>query len=154
MSTQLSKYFTLEEMTRTSKAHLQQENLAESRPYTKAIADLCAFILDPIRARFGPVLISSGFRGKRLTEAVNSKPTSQHCKGEAADFIVSGVKCATIVEWVATESGLPFGQVILEQPGDGREWVHISLGEPYRKKNNRQVLHWNGKAYTPLTFPK
>lgn len=154
MPTQLSKYFTLEEMTRTSRAHLQLENVAESRPYSKALADLCAFILDPIRERFGAVHVSSGFRGKKLTEAVGSKPTSQHCVGQAADFIVSGVKCATIVEWIATESGLPFGQVILEQPGDGREWIHISLGEPYRKKNNRQVLQFNGKTYTPLTFTK
>lgn len=153
MSTQLSKYFTLEEMTRTSKAQLQQENINEARAYSKAIADLCAFILDPIREHFGPVRVSSGFRGARLTEAVGSKSTSQHCKGEAADFIVPGVKCSVVVQWIA-ESGLPFGQVILEQPGEGREWVHVSLGEPYRKKNNRQVLHWNGKAYTPITFPK
>jgi zinc D-Ala-D-Ala carboxypeptidase len=153
--TQLSPHFTLEEMTRTGHAGLQAENIIEAQKYHGALKALCVTLLEPIRAKFGPVRVSSGFRGAKLTDAVGSKPTSQHCKGEAADFTVSGVKCDVIVEWIATESGLPFGQLILEQPSASREWVHISLGEPYRaKEKSRQVLHFNGKTYTPLSFTK
>jgi len=68
---------------------------------------------------------------------------------------VVGVKCDVIVEWISTESGIPFGQLILEQPSASREWVHISLGAPYRAKDKcGQVLHFNGKTYTPLSFNK
>ena len=50
----------------------------------------------------------------------------------------------------ATESDIPFGQCILEQP-PGKEWVHISLGAPYRAKEKcGQVLRFDGKSYTPL----
>lgn len=151
---QLSPHFTLEEMTRTGHANLQAENITEAQLYHGALRALCTDLLEPIRTKFGPVKVSSGFRGKRLTDAVGSKPTSQHCIGQAADFTVAGVKCDVIVEWIATESGLPFGQLILEQPSASREWVHISLGEPWREKGNRQVLHFNGKTYTPLSFSK
>lgn len=150
--TRLSPHFTLEELTRTGHANLQAENIVEAKPYHGALTALCTDILEPIRVKFGPVRISSGFRCAKLTDAVGSRRTSQHCVGQAADFTVPGVKCDVIVEWIATESGIPFGQLILEQPSASREWVHISLGEPWRPKNNRQVLHFNGKTYSPLTF--
>jgi hypothetical protein len=53
------------------------------------------------------------------------------------------------VDWVRKESGLKWGQLINEHPGNSK-WIHISLGEPFRKANNMQVLDFDGKSYTPI----
>lgn len=146
----LSPHFTLEEMVRTGQSSHQAANTAEAVEFHKALKDVCVILLEPIRAKFGPVRVTSGFRGASVNRAVGGSPTSQHAKGEAADIQIAGVKAADIVKWVATESGIPFGQCILEQP-PGKEWVHISLGAPYRaKEKSGQVLRFDGKSYTPL----
>lgn len=146
----LSPHFTLEEMVRTGQSSLQAANTTEAAEFQKALKDVCVILLEPIRAKFGPVRVTSGFRGASVNRAVGGSPTSQHAKGEAADIQIAGVKSADIVKWIATESGIPFGQCILEQP-PGKEWVHISLGAPYRAKEKcGQVLRFDGKSYTPL----
>jgi zinc D-Ala-D-Ala carboxypeptidase len=148
----LSPHFTLEEMVRTGRSSLQTANTSEAAQFHGALKDVCVLLLEPIRAKFGPVRVTSGFRGTSVNKAIGGSPTSQHSKGEAADIQIAGVKSADIVKWVATESGIPFGQCILEQP-PGTEWVHISLGAPYRAKEKcGQVLRFDGKSYTPLTF--
>ena len=52
---------------------------------------LCENILQPIRNEFGSFIVSSGYRSPELCEAIGSKATSQHAKGEAADFEVAGI---------------------------------------------------------------
>lgn len=47
---------------------------------------LCLFILEPLRAEFGPLIITSGYRNAELNQAVGGSSTSQHCSGEAADI--------------------------------------------------------------------
>ena len=148
----LSPHFTLSEMVRTGQSSLQTANTEESAPFHGALKDVCGLLLEPIRAKFGPVRVTSGFRGTSVNKAVGGSPTSQHSKGEAADIQIAGVPSETIARWIATESGIKFGQCILEQP-PGKEWVHISLGAPYRaKEKSMQVLRFDGKNYTPLTF--
>jgi hypothetical protein len=50
--------------------------------------------------------------------------------------------------WVKASS-LKFGQVIWECPGATSRWLHLSLGEPWRTRNNREALYFDGKSYTP-----
>lgn len=101
--------------------------------------DLICDCLQPIRDKIKkPMIIHSGYRCKQLNEAVggakDSKgvPTSQHCKGQAADFHVPGMTIKAVIDFIV-KSGVPFDQLINEK----NQWVHIS----YRKGNNRkQVL--------------
>ena len=71
---------------------------------------------------------------------------------EAADFHVKGVELTDVFNWIWKESGLNWGQLILE----GWEvrkptWIHISLGAPYRpKKTSQQVLKFEAGKYTSL----
>ena len=52
--------------------------------------------------------------------------------------------------WIVKESGIPYGQAILEGPGGKVSWIHVSLGEPYRaREKSRQALTWDGKTYAP-----
>jgi hypothetical protein len=144
----LSAHFTFDELTRTSQTALQATNRAEAQAFLPALRELAA-MLEVIRGHFGkPVKINSGFRSASTNAATpGSSKTSQHTKGEAADIEIPGVDDAELHRWIVTESGLRYGQCILERP-PGRSWVHLSLGEPWRlASRSRQALTFDGVQY-------
>lgn len=148
----LSDNFTFEELTRSSHADLQQENQEEAVPYMAALTDLAA-MLEVVRKRFGPVVVTSGFRGPALNARVNGSSTSQHCRGEAADIVCPATAVPDLHKWIVTKSGIKFGQCILEMPPH-RAWVHLSLGAPYRplEKCGQSLFTDDGKSYTAKRY--
>ena len=106
------------------------------------LSSLCATVLEPIREKFGPMSISSGYRHPDLSQALGSKPTSSHCFAEAVDcemFKSPGNR--PVFEWFVNESGLSWDQIILEHEGedpfDG--WLHIS-SKRCLSENRKEVL--------------
>jgi uncharacterized protein YcbK (DUF882 family) len=148
----LTPHFSFEELTRTRQADLQDANRREARSYFDKLK-LVAGMLEVIRAKFGVVRVTSGFRGPALNAATKgASATSQHCKGEAADFVCPAVTVDELHKWIVTESGIAFGQCILEKP-PGSAWIHISLGAPYRDpKKCAESLYFDGKTYTPKRY--
>ena len=150
--TMLSAHFSLEELTRTSRSELLEQNRREANAYLPALRALAAMLEVP-RAHFGrPMKINSGFRGPALNAATpGASPTSQHSLGQAADIEIHGVDDAELHRWIVTKSGLIYGQCILERP-PGKSWVHLSLGEPWRDaRKSRQALTFDGKSYKAWT---
>jgi len=143
----LSAHFTLAELTRTSSGQPNVPNAAE----TKALVALCSSLLEPVRAKFGPVSIHSGYRSKAVNEAIGGAKSSQHMRGEAADFHCPGATLEHVMRWIVTESGLAYGQVILEGHTAGEPtWIHLSLGAPWRVGSQcQQALTFDGKGYHP-----
>ena len=144
---QLSKHFKLEEFEKSSTAiRLNIKNKAGSGEI-KNLTDLCYGILEPVRAKFEkPIMVTSGYRGPELCEAIGSKPTSQHTKGEAVDFEIAGVSNLQVAIWI--ENNCDFDQLILEfwkeEEGPNSGWVHASFVEG---SNRKQVLTFDGKSY-------
>lgn len=150
---QLSPHFTFAEMVATSQRGLAARNAAEAVPYTATLRALCETLLEPVRARFGPVSIHSGFRGPSLNAAIGGSKTSQHMRGEAADFHCPRAALDDVFRWIVVDSGLAFGQAILEahRPGPPT-WIHLSLGAPWRDAGKcGQALRYDGTRYTPWT---
>ncbi len=146
----LSPHFTFDELTRTGQTALQAVNRQEAQACMGALTALATTVLEPIRAKFGPIRVNSAFRGPALNTAVNGSKSSQHLSGQAADIVVPGVALEVVFAWIVKESGIPFGQAILEGPGGKVSWIHVSLGEPYRaREKSRQALTWDGKTYAP-----
>lgn len=122
----LSKHFMLREMTTTS------SGLANQPASPQVLANmrtLCEQILEKVRAHYGrPVIIHSGYRSPAVNKAVGGSPTSQHVKGEAVDFHVSGHSVYEVATWISET--LDYDQLILENflpglPTSG--WVHCSF---------------------------
>lgn len=140
----LSEHFTLAEMTRSQTATRRGISNQPDTEQQKRLEDLCIAILEPVRAHFGrPVRISSGFRSAALNRAIGGSQRSQHSKGEAADFEISGVDNRRVAKWI--EANLPFDQLILEgakrsDPNAG--WIHVS----FRREGAR-------KSVLTATFP-
>ncbi len=143
---QLSKHFKLEEFEKSMTATRKGiENKAGSGEI-KNLTDLCYGVLEPVRAKFDkPITITSGYRSEELCVAINSKKTSQHTKGEAADFEIAGISNLKVALWIS--NNCDFDQLILEywkddDPNAG--WIHCSFKEG---SNRKQVLTYSGDKY-------
>ena len=143
---QLSKHFTLEEFEKSQTATRKGIKNKAGSGEVKSLGDLCYEVLEPVRAKFDkPVTITSGYRSPELSIAIGSKSTSQHCKGEAADFEIAGVSNLQVALWI--KNNVDFDQLILEfwkegEPNSG--WVHVSYKEG---SNRKQVLTYSGGEY-------
>ena len=114
----LTLHFTLEELTFTN--HREFDNT----PNALQINNLqrLAEFLEKVRELLGrPILIDSGFRSPEVNHAVGSTSVSQHLRGCAADFRVSGMTPAEVVK-IIHASDLGYDQLILELG-----WTHISI---------------------------
>lgn len=128
----LSKYVTEEEFTRSQTATRFGINNQMNPEQRQAAIQLCCKVLDKIREYYkSPLIISSGFRIFPLNKKIGGAATSQHCKGEAADFYIVGIPIERLFNDIRTGkiTGLVWDQVIEEGT-----WVHIS----YRVSGNRK----------------
>ena len=143
---QLSKHFTLEEFEKSQTATRKNIKNKAGSGEIKNLGDLCYEVLEPVRAKFDkPVTITSGYRSPELSEAIGSKATSQHCKGEAVDFEIAGVSNLQVALWLT--NNVNFDQCILEfWTGEASSgWIHVSYKDG---SNRKQVLTYDGKSYT------
>ncbi|MBR3604825.1 MAG: hypothetical protein IKL52_02205 [Candidatus Gastranaerophilales bacterium] len=97
------------------------------------ILELIFYCLQPIRNLIQkPMIITSGYRCKKLNELVNGVKNSSHLRGCAADFIVKEIPIKDVVEMISN-SNIPFDELINEYD----KWVHISF---VKGKNRRKIL--------------
>ena len=133
---QLSKHFTLEELTFSDAA---QRHGIDNTPNDETIENLkrlCALVLEPIRdIVHKPVQVTSGYRCPIVNSLVGSKVTSQHIRGCAADIKIPGVTPDVLIKAIIG-AGLPYEQVILEY----RSWTHISVPNDPNALPKRQAL--------------
>ena len=123
----LSDHFSLAEFTKSQTAERKGIDNTPTQDHIERMKILCVSVLEPIRTEFDkPIMINSGYRSPDLCEAIGSKPTSQHAKGEAADIEIPGVDNAELSKYI--QDNLNFDQLILEcytgDPSSG--WVHVS----------------------------
>ena len=144
---QLSKHFTLEEMEKSQTATRKGIKNKAGSGEIKNLGDLCYEVLEPVRAKFGkPITVTSGYRSEALCEAIGSKKTSQHTKGQAVDFEIIGIHNLKVAEWI--KSNCDFDQLILEyfnREEKNAGWIHVSYNE--KGKNRKAVLTFDGKTY-------
>jgi hypothetical protein len=148
---QLSKHFKLEEFTKSMTAIRRNIENTPGAGDIKNLENLCYEVLEPVRAKFEkPITITSGYRSEELCEAIGSKKTSQHAKGQACDFEIPGIPNIKVAYWI--QSNCDFDQLILEfwKPKNKKDinsgWIHVSYNE--KGANRKQVLTYDGKEYT------
>lgn len=120
----LSPHFTLDELTVSQEAARRG---IDNTPTADALEALkrTAMGLESVRMRLGgaPILISSGYRSPAVNTAVGGSKSSQHMRGEAADFTAPRFGNPRAIVDALVDSDVPYDQLILEF---GR-WVHISF---------------------------
>jgi uncharacterized protein YcbK (DUF882 family) len=130
---QLTKNFTLEELTHTDHREFSNE---PNESETENLKRLASF-LEQVKELLGgkPVIVNSAYRSKQVNDAVGSKDTSQHRSGTAADLRVPGMTPDEVVKAIIA-SDLPFDQCIREFD----RWTHLSVPNDPAGQPRRQAL--------------
>jgi zinc D-Ala-D-Ala carboxypeptidase len=142
----LSNNFSLKELTASQTAARKGIDNTPSPTHQANLKSLCTSILQPIRDHFSRVVsVSSGYRSQELCLAIGSKITSQHAKGEAADFEIFGVSNKELADYI--NEHLDYDQLILEywqesDPNSG--WVHCSYSENNNRKQYLKAVKIDG----------
>ena len=151
----LSKNFSLAEMTKSQTATRMGLENNPSEDETENLRLLCERVLQPVRDHFNhTVTISSGYRNEILSQKIGSSSSSQHCKGEAADFEIFGIGNNEVSDWI--KENLMFDQLILEywEPGEPNSgWVHVSYKKEINsnRKEYLMAIKTDGKtSYKPI----
>tara|TARA_R100000687_G_scaffold37724_1_gene30852 strand:- start:46 stop:504 length:459 start_codon:yes stop_codon:yes gene_type:complete len=143
----LSDNFSLLELTKSQTAERKGINNTPEPHHQENLKSLCTHILQPVRDHFERVVsVSSGYRSEELCLAIGSKTTSQHAKGQAADFEIYGLSNQELAIWI--HENLNYDQLILEywkkeDPNSG--WVHCSYNINVNRKQSLKAYKENGK---------
>ena len=149
----LTANFSLNELTKSQTAERKGIDNTPSPTHQENLKSLSEMILQPVRDHFSRVVtISSGYRSPELCTALGSKITSQHARGEAADFEIFGVSNKELADYV--NENLDYDQLILEywkkeDPNSG--WVHCSYTNGNNRKQYLRAYKEDGKTkYEPM----
>lgn len=155
----LTPHFKLSEFEASRKAEQYGIDNTPPEEAVENLRRLCEGCLEPLREALGlPVVITSGFRTKELNDLLtHSSTSSQHMRGEAADFYVASTSSATdgaqrellikAFREILTNPKIDFDQIILYPT-----FIHVSYVS--REKNRHGILkaQGNGKlSYGRLT---
>ena len=144
----LSDNFSLKELTSSQTAERKGIDNTPSPEHQENLKLLCTHILQPVRDHFERVVsVSSGYRSPELCTAIGSKITSQHAKGQAADFEIYGLSNRELAIWI--HENLEYDQLILEywkkeDPNAG--WVHCSYDDRVNRKQYLKAYKENGST--------
>lgn len=112
-----------------------------------AAAQRTATGMEKVRTILGYAIhIDSWIRCKALNDAVGSKDTSQHLKGEAVDFVCPsfGTPLDIARELIKHKDLIRFDQLIMEHT-----WVHISWCAPTVQPRGQVLSLIKGGHYAP-----
>lgn len=141
----LSKNFTLQEMTFSPTAIRKGIINKPSEQHIQNMRVLCEKVLQPLRDHMDcSINISSGFRSASLNAIIGGSSTSQHCFGQAADLQVQD-RNNEMYKFIS--ENLEFDQLIWEFGTDTEpSWVHVSYSEKRNRKSRMKAVKRNGKT--------
>jgi zinc D-Ala-D-Ala carboxypeptidase len=135
----LTKNFTLEELTKSGTALRHNMDNSPGQAEVDSLLALAENVLQPVRDHFARgVKCNSGYRSPEVNSKVGGSRNSDHIRGQAADIEIPGIPNAELAEWI--KDNLEFNQLILEfyTPGvPDSGWVHVSY---IPEANRNQVL--------------
>jgi uncharacterized protein YcbK (DUF882 family) len=152
---QLSKNFSLTELTKSQEAIRKG---LDNTPTPAAISNLLTLVcmlLQPLRDKVGPIVVSSGYRSEAVNTAIGGSKTSDHMHGFAADIESTSISNLELAHLIA--KNFKFTQVILEfyvegNPSSG--WVHVSYDKNNLKCQTLTAVKRNGKTVYLPGLPK
>ena len=140
----LSTNFSVAEL---SKTNVRQFDNTPSMQVIDNLQQLVDNVLQPLRDKFGPVTVTSGYRSPEVNKAIGGSGTSDHCKGFAADIEIGGKDNKELAQYI--RDNMEFTQLILEfyipgVPDSG--WVHVSFDKGNLKKQCLTASKAGGKT--------
>lgn len=162
----LSEHFTEEEFTYSDTAKRYGLNNSLDDFHRKIAIHTCQYLMEPLRLLLNEhykceviIKITSGYRGPEVNKKVGGAPTSQHCKGEAVDFVAYKVinkiqyrinpkDVYTLIKGWVKNNRLSVDQCIDEYGSGGTVWTHVSHSNAGKTKDRKQFLIFKNGKYT------
>ena len=142
---QLSKNFTLEELTNSSTAKKYKIDNTPNFEEKLNLLHLAQEVLQPIRDAWGEsISINSGFRNAKLNKLVKGASNSDHLFGAAADIRTKkntkeeNKKLFNLILKLANEGKITCRQIIDEY---NYKWIHVSVNHKKNGYRKNQVVH-------------
>lgn len=129
----LSKNFTLWEVLRSNHIKLVQYPDSKTFNNLKLGAEM---ILQPVRDKFGPIRINSGYRNLKINRAVGGSKTSDHMLGAAFDIVPLKENLSIVYSWIKN-GWLYYRQVIKYTES---RFIHISYNTPGRRYKRQALI--------------
>lgn len=147
--TKITEDFTLGRMLFTSTIpNWQRDNFPPSQQILDNIVTVITH-LQTLQKFIGfPVKINSGYRSALVNSRVGGAAGSDHSSGLAADIVCPGFAASDAEAFMEKiiASGVPFSQLIFEQPPNKNVWIHIA----FNPKGKKGILRYLGnKQYIP-----
>lgn len=141
----LSENFSLGEFLVSQTAERHGIDMTPPEHVIENLTELCVEVLQPIRDGLNsPIVISSGYRPRRLNTLIKGSKTSQHCFGRAADFSVIGMTPFAVCQEISLFS-LSYDQLICEF----NRWVHIGIAKEPRGQHLTATRQDGEVVYLP-----
>lgn len=141
----LTKNFTLEELTNSSTAKQKKLDNTPTKEVIENLTKLATTVLQPLREAFNaPIIVSSGYRSPKVNAAVGGATNSDHKFGAAADIrtvsdtVEDNKKLFNLAVKLANEGKIKCRQIIDEY---NYNWVHLSINHSKNGTKNNQILH-------------
>jgi len=115
-----------------------------------SMIQLCKSCLEPLRSwarenynSRAIINITSGYRSPQLNTIIRGSATSQHCRGEAADFTITGISNELLFAYITLFSNISYDQCIYEFGS----WIHLSytVKRENKKINSIAIINADGK---------
>jgi hypothetical protein len=147
---QLSKNLTLAEMINSSTAKRKNIDNSPTSIHLENMKYLAEKVFQPIREHFNvPIHISSGYRSKKLNEAIGGSLTSFHSSGCAIDIDNdnSSVTNKEIFDYI--KNNLDFTELIWEfGTKDNPDWTHVAIVKGREKE--KEILKATKEKNKPV----
>jgi lysozyme len=131
----LSKNFTIGSFNKNGSRPIIAQMGLKPDEIACNLKQLAMNVLDPIKAMYPHMVITSGFR--RPGDAPNSAKTSAHYSGQAVDIQLPGFsKDEYLAAAKKISAAVPYDQLLLEYSGTNTTWIHVS----FKKSGNRGEL--------------
>ncbi len=126
--------FAYGEFIKSSTAKKHRIPNTPNEEHWRCLEKLAVYVLQPIRDKFGPIRITSGYRSPALCEKIGSNKNSNHARGQAADIEPYNAKVPLVqmLEWI--HDNLEYRELIAENFPGG--WIHVA----YREGGNDKTL--------------
>jgi hypothetical protein len=147
--TKITEDFTLGRMLATRQvANWQKDNFPPSQEILDNIVSTIGYLQQLQKFVGFPIQINSGYRSPTVNAKVKGAAKSDHVSGLAADIVCPGFAASDAEAFMEKilASGLPFSQVIFEQPPNKSVWIHVA----FNPKGKKSILRYLGnKQYIP-----
>lgn len=136
MGDKIAKNFSVRELCGNKK-----ENIPSGICLVNAVR-VANTVLQPIRDKYGIILVTSFYRNEEYNKRINGSFNSQHVLGEAVDIIPNKAEIQDVFIWM--KHNIEFDQLILEEK-NGTRWIHVSQ-KINNNRNEALVAKYNTKS--------